>query len=179
MKHALYIIDEIAAIHRDDLGDHFLRYQNHACRVYLLCELLHSGTLPKQKATSLAIAAAYCDLPTWVKSGTQMTDNAVLPLMEYLDRKEMLDAYDEIINIIRNRRNQTNHANQLSHWALTFSKAYWIDLSHATRKYGIAEFQYQRLLKQYPSRGFHWLAIAKTLRLEWTDARIHPAHVRG
>lgn len=170
-------IDQITAYFREELGDNLPRFKNHAMRVYYLCNMMHSGELKAEDKEDLALASAFHGLSDWVKDENYTKDHWVL-VIEYLASNDLLDRADSIRSLTVQLKKNITVKSSGSGLRELFRRAYWIDITRGRQSFGIPLTAYHRLLKKFPSRGFHWLNLIRTNDLSSTDARIQISTLR-
>ena len=171
-------IENILSPFREELGGHFQRYKNHAIRVFHLTCLMYSGDLKRKDLETLAIASAFHGLSVWMEEDNEPWEAQMIPLIEFMANREQLHRVNEISQFIGKQNKTLQIQGPSARLRELFRRAYWTDITKGNRTYGISRSTYERILKKFPSRGFHWLMFTRTHNLADTDTRIHPGSMR-
>lgn len=163
---------------RPILGEHFVRYRNHSCRLFDLSNLLYSGDLTSDQKIDLSIACVFNSLHIWTCENGTDYETRVVPLIEFLANQNMLDRINTICHMIGVTGKYDQSPLEPRPLEEAFRKAYWIDITKGTRTFSLSSSIYKRVLKKHPSRGFHWLLRTRTQDLTKTDSRIQGALAR-
>lgn len=155
------LIDQILDTYRTELGGDFVKYRNHACRVYVLCTLLHDN---KQDHEKFAIAAAFHDLGIWVNHTFDYLEPSISLANGWLIQHEKADLSTEISLMIDTHHKMSRYAEQFESTVEVFRKADWIDLSLGALKFGLSRRQFTALARQFPTKGFHRFLIKQTFQ---------------
>jgi HD domain len=144
------LIDTILSSYKKDLGLHFEKYHNHACRVYIFATILSNANEDEQK--QIAIAAAFHDLGIWSANTFDYLNPSVKLAEEYLIQNHLEHWINNVKEIINHHHKLTPYKhNQL---AENFRKADLIDLTFGLIKFGINATQITKYKKRYPAKGF-------------------------
>jgi hypothetical protein len=145
------VINDILAMHKTQLGLHFDKYYNHACRVYSLA--VYNCRPTEDEAMSLAVAAAFHDLGIWTVTTFDYLEPSVLLAEKYLEETGMTEQTALVTDIILNHHKLS--AYRENRLAEAFRKADLVDLSLGLIKFNIPASYIRQLKGQFPALGFH------------------------
>jgi len=171
-------IDAILQQQKETLGDHYRRYLNHVYRSFYLAQLHHCGDLTQDQQIRLAIAISFRGLPDWVSSGGPAWETRGIPMIEYLADQQLLDLAGPIGQLLAPSPKRKEVFGKDEAMDELIRKAYWTDITKGAQLFGLPKSAYHRLLKKFPSRGFHWLMRIRTTDQSQTDSRIRVWAIR-
>jgi hypothetical protein len=153
------LVTGILADYSPQLGSHFEKYHNHACRVYKLsCSLL---TPSDEQKYCLAVASAFHDLGIW----SHHTFDYLGPSEELAQIYLTKQGKEELIPTVRACINLHHKLTPVKNNPLAeaFRKADLIDLSFGLFRFGLSAQLLQTLNQAFPKSGFHRFIAFKIL----------------
>ena len=154
------LIHSILSVYKNELGDSYASYGNHASRVYNYAVLLCYANEQEQK--QLAIATAFHDLGIWTANTFDYLEPSVVLAKEYLLQNGLVEWNHCVEEIIT----QHHKLNTYKHNVLAecFRQADLIDLSFGLFKFGISNKQLTEIQKQFPSLEFHRFILKEMVK---------------
>jgi hypothetical protein len=145
------IIDSILYRYKEDLGDKFEPYKNHAYRVY---NYAITNGMSKQDLDKLAIASAFHDLGIWSGKTFDYIDPSVDLLKHYsiehnIEAKDFLD-----IEILIRQHHKLTKVKTLE-LAEVFRQADLVDLSLGLFRFKRSWNRVRDIKMAFPNKGFH------------------------
>ncbi len=140
------------------MGEDYLPYLNHACRVYEYSLIL----LLQKENKKLAIAAAFHDLDIWAKGTMDYLNGSSELAIDHLKRYETSLLVDEMKFIIENHHKLNRIKGNME--AEAFRKADLVDLTGGFIKFNIPKSIIREIENKYPRLGFTKLVTKKVLK---------------
>jgi len=155
------LADELIGLHSSALGDDFVAYRNHVCRVLNYTLALTGHPSP---STAILVASAFHDLGIW----THRTFDYLPPSVELA--KSWLSAHgldaleEEVRAIISEHHKLRPYTGRFSSSVEAFRKADLVDLSLGAIRFGLPAAFVRAVRAAFPNAGFHRLLARLTAR---------------
>lgn len=154
---AIQLISEVIELHRAELGNDYVKYYNHCCRVYTYAAQLSRAN--KEEQLQLAIATAFHDIGLWTADTFDYLGPSIKLAEEYLKANGLERYSDGVIQIILNHHKLTSF--KQNYLAEAFRKADLIDLSYGLFRFGLPGAEMSATNALYPSHGFRRFILKK------------------
>lgn len=159
------IEEKILTEYKSELGTHYTRYINHACRIFSLSQLFLRQELIEADKSKLAIASAFHDIEHWSNTKSNAWGRKMIPLIEYLAAHDQLEWLADITAIINHNHSHLKASQRMRSIITAFQKACITDQTKGKYCLGIPYSAYQKLLHRHPSRGYHRLFACRQGRI--------------
>jgi hypothetical protein len=153
------MIDEILAVHKNELGKDLAGYRNHVYRMVNFC--LVQGEFDAEQREKIVIAGSFHDLGIWTADTFDYLPPSVDLALEYLDRNGLNDWRSEIGEMIDLHHRVRHNAEPL---AEIFRRGDLVDFSLGTIKCGIPSDLVRAVKKEFPNSGFHTQLVRRAGR---------------
>jgi hypothetical protein len=157
VENLLPLLDRLLAPHAVTIGDDFIAYRNHACRVASFhCVMERAARRDPHK---LAVAAAYHDLGIWSAGTFDYIEPSIHAAVEFLREESRQDLVDEVAAMIRDHHKVTPCGDRAPPGADVFRRADWVDVSAGLLRFGIPRDTIADVRRRFPNAGFHKLLL--------------------
>lgn len=143
---------------KQELGDDFDAYHNHAQRVYYYSKTL----LLMKENRKLGIAAAFHDLDIWESQSMDYLSGSADLANAYMSKNDLRYLPDEMTYIISNHHKLNRISGNIE--AEAFRKADIIDLSGGLIHFNIPKSLVMEAESKYPRLGFSKTIFLKTIK---------------
>jgi hypothetical protein len=147
------MVDALLATYSSMVGDDFIGYRNHVCRVVSLC-LAISGDGPDYEE-KVTVAAVFHDLGIWTNHTFDYIAPSVALARDYLAACSRANWIPEIeAMIVNHHKISPSHSDP--RWLVEpFRRADWIDVSCGLRRFSLPRPFIASLYTTWPTAGFH------------------------
>ncbi len=146
---------------KSELGKDFERYSNHASRVFLLCTLSDAKEENQEK---YAIAAAFHDLGIWTNKTFDYLKPSIELSSKYLQSEKRQEWVEEISLMIDMHHKRSKYKGDFQRTVETFRRADWMDVTKGRKSFGLSKAEYQKIVNEHPTLGFHKFLVIQTLK---------------
>ena len=146
------LIDAVLHHYRSVIGNDFLRYRNHVCRVYHNCHILDPSP---DNSIRYAYAAIFHDIGIWTDRTFDYIPPSIKKAVEYLEANDADALCDEITTMIAWHHKISSYAGKYASTVECFRKADWIDVTFGLVGGNHARKDFRSIRHSYPSHGFH------------------------
>lgn len=148
------LLEEILAKYQQTIGDDFIPYRNHVCRVVNFCFQLKKDMDDEQKE-KVIIAGVFHDLGIWTEDTLDYLPPSVSMANAYLQRRNLLNWTVEIELMINLHHKLSKYADDANPLVEVFRRADLVDLSLGMVKFGLSPDIIANIKAMFPNAGFH------------------------
>jgi hypothetical protein len=155
-------MDGLLARYAGVIGDDFIPYRNHVCRVASFHCLLQPPAA--RDLHKIAVAAVYHDLGIWSAGTFDYIGPSMAAAAQFLRAESRPELVDEVAVMIRDHHKLTPCCAGAPPSADAFRRADWVDVSAGALRFGIARDDIAAVRRRFPHAGFHRLLVKLTLK---------------
>lgn len=168
----LAVLERILEPWRPIIGQDYLGYRNHLCRLLNCCLALHDCS--DEAVHKLTIAAVFHDIGLWTEHTLDYIEPSIPPAMAFLEQQG-LEAWAEEITLMISEHHKVSRVTDRRYPLVeVFRQADLIDFSLGMVRFGLPRADLGALRKKFPNHGFH-AGLAKKAAAWFVRHPLNPA----